>query len=138
VSIVRFSQTWEILSYVKQCKSIICLKDRLSKCSSARCSACYSSRMFNINILTRQLSQYRVSLQTGRTGFDRWHRQRIFPLASLFKPALRPAQLPIQRVPVILSWGKARPGRDANCSPPFSAEVKNELELYSFSPLTPT
>jgi hypothetical protein len=30
--------------------------------------------------------------------------------------------------------GKARPGRDADHSPPSSAEVKNELELYLLSP----
>jgi hypothetical protein len=33
--------------------------------------------------------------------------------------------------------GKAPPGRDADHSPPSSAEVKNELELYLFSHLTP-
>jgi hypothetical protein len=32
---------------------------------------------------------------------------------------------------------KARPGRDANHSPPFSAEVKNEKELYLLSPHVP-
>jgi hypothetical protein len=30
--------------------------------------------------------------------------------------------------------GKARPGRDADHSPPSSAEVKNEKELYLLSP----
>jgi hypothetical protein len=33
--------------------------------------------------------------------------------------------------------GKARPGRDADHSPPSSAEVKNELELYLLSPQAP-
>jgi hypothetical protein len=33
--------------------------------------------------------------------------------------------------------GKARPGRDADHSPPSSAEVKNEQELYLLSPQTP-
>jgi hypothetical protein len=31
-------------------------------------------------------------------------------------------------------WGKARPERDADHSPPSSAEVMNELELYFLSP----
>jgi hypothetical protein len=31
--------------------------------------------------------------------------------------------------------GKARPGRDADHSPPSSAEVKNEQELYLLSPM---
>jgi hypothetical protein len=33
--------------------------------------------------------------------------------------------------------GKARPGRDADHSPPSSAEVKNEEELYLLSPHVP-
>jgi hypothetical protein len=33
--------------------------------------------------------------------------------------------------------GKARPGRDADHSPPSSAEVKNEQELYVLSPQAP-
>jgi hypothetical protein len=36
-----------------------------------------------------------------------------------------------------LSGGKARPGRDADHSPPSSAEVKKELELYLLSPKAP-
>jgi hypothetical protein len=33
--------------------------------------------------------------------------------------------------------GKARPGRDADHSPPSSAEIKNEQELYLLSPHSP-
>jgi hypothetical protein len=33
--------------------------------------------------------------------------------------------------------GKARPGRDADHSPPSSAEIKNEQELYLLSPNAP-
>jgi hypothetical protein len=33
-----------------------------------------------------------------------------------------------------VSGGKARPGHDADNSPPSSAEVVNELELYLLSP----
>jgi hypothetical protein len=33
--------------------------------------------------------------------------------------------------------GKARPGRDADHSPPSNAEVKNEQELYLLSPHAP-
>jgi hypothetical protein len=35
------------------------------------------------------------------------------------------------------SGGKARPGRDADHSPPSSAEVVNEQELYFLSPQAP-
>jgi hypothetical protein len=39
----------------------------------------------------------------------------------------RPTQPPVQWVPGVLSPGvKARPGRDADHSPPSSAEVENE------------
>jgi hypothetical protein len=36
------------------------------------------------------------------------------------------------------SGGKARPGRDADHSPPSSAEVKYEYELYLLSPQAPS
>jgi hypothetical protein len=34
--------------------------------------------------------------------------------------------------------GKVRPGRDADHSPPSSAEVENEQELYLLSPQAPS
>jgi hypothetical protein len=61
--------------------------------------------------------------------------ERIFPLASVSRPALGPTQPPVQWVlggP--FPGGKARPGRDADHSPPSSAEVENEYELYLLSP----
>jgi hypothetical protein len=52
---------------------------------------------------------------------------KIFPVASVSTPALGPTQPPVQWVPGILSPGvKARPRRDADLSPPSSAEVENE------------
>jgi hypothetical protein len=51
----------------------------------------------------------------------------IFPLFSVFTPALVHTQPPVHWVPGILSQGvKARPGRDAYNSRPSSAEVVNE------------
>jgi hypothetical protein len=62
----------------------------------------------------------------------------IFPLASVSRPALGPTQLPVQWVPWVFSPGvKARPGRDADHSPPSVAEVENEYELYLLSPQAP-
>jgi hypothetical protein len=50
-----------------------------------------------------------------------------FSSASVSRPAMGPTQPPVQWVPVVLSPGiKARPGRDADHSPPSSAEVVNE------------
>jgi hypothetical protein len=81
------------------------------------------------------VTQYTVSLQTEPPGFDPWQRQRIFPLASVSRPALKSAQPPIQWVlrgpfPGVKVW----PGRDADHSLQSSAEVKNESELYLLSP----
>jgi hypothetical protein len=60
-----------------------------------------------------------VRFPAGGSGF--------FPLDSVSSPALGPTQPPVQRVPGVLSPGvKARPGRDADHSPPSSAEVVNE------------
>jgi hypothetical protein len=60
-------------------------------------------------------------------GFDPRQGQRIFPLAFVSRPALGHTQPPFQWVPGVLSPGvKARPGRDADHSPPSSAEVVNE------------
>jgi hypothetical protein len=51
----------------------------------------------------------------------------IFPLASVSRPALGPIQPHVQWVPGVLSTGvKARTGRDADHSPPSTAEVENE------------
>jgi hypothetical protein len=52
---------------------------------------------------------------------------RIFPIASVSRPALEPTQPPVQWVPGVLSPGvKARPRRDADHSTPSSAEIENE------------
>jgi hypothetical protein len=60
-------------------------------------------------------------------GFDPRRGKRIFPLSSMSRPALGPTQPPVQWVPGVLSPGvKARPGIDADRSPPPSAEVEIE------------
>jgi hypothetical protein len=65
-------------------------------------------------------------------------RGKICPLSSVSRPALRCNQPPIQWVRGPFPGGKVRPGHDGDHSPPSSAEVKNEQELYLFSPLAPT
>jgi hypothetical protein len=75
---------------------------------------------------------------TGRSRFDPRHRKMIFPVASVFSPSLGPTQPPVQGVLGVLSAEEnARPGSDADHSPPSSAEVVNEQELY-FLPPAPT
>jgi hypothetical protein len=49
--------------------------------------------------------------------------------------ALGTTQPPIQCVPGALSLGVKRPGREADHSPPFSAEVKERVELCSTPPI---
>jgi hypothetical protein len=79
-----------------------------------------------------------VSIATGY-GLDgpgiesRWGR-RDFP--HLSRPALGPAQTPVQRVPGI-SGGKERPGPDPDPSPPSSAVGHERLEQYLYSPYGP-
>jgi hypothetical protein len=51
-----------------------------------------------------------------------------------FKPALGSTQPPIQWVPGALSSEVKRPGREADYSPPTSAEDK-EIWVYIFTPL---
>jgi hypothetical protein len=50
---------------------------------------------------------------------------KIFLLSTSSRPVLEPTQLPIQGVPGALSPAVKRPGREADHSPPSSAEVKN-------------
>jgi hypothetical protein len=50
----------------------------------------------------------------------------IFSLASMYRPALGSTKPPVRCVPGSFAGGKARLGRDADHSPPFSAEVVNE------------
>jgi hypothetical protein len=59
-------------------------------------------------------------LRAGRSGFDFRQGLGILLFSTAFRPALEPTQPPIQWVP-----GVNRPGREADHSPPCSAEVKN-------------
>jgi hypothetical protein len=58
----------------------------------------------------------------------------MFPLASVSRLALSPTQPPVQWVRGSFPMAKARAGRNADQSPPSSAEVKNEKELYFLPP----
>jgi hypothetical protein len=55
----------------------------------------------------------------------------IFLFTIVSRPALRPTQDPVQRVPGTLSLGIKWPGREADHSPPSSAEVKNAWRYTS-------
>jgi hypothetical protein len=58
----------------------------------------------------------------------------IFLFNTVSRPALRPTQPPIQWVQGVLSLGIKRPWREADNSPPPSAEVEKCVDLYLHSP----
>jgi hypothetical protein len=62
----------------------------------------------------------------------------IFPFATASRTALEPTQSSIQWESEALSLGVKRRGREADHSPPSSAEVKECVELYIISPNTPS
>jgi hypothetical protein len=76
-------------------------------------------------------------LEIGVLGFDSLRELGIFLFTPVSRTALGPTQPPIQWVPWALSLGVKRPGREADHSPPSSAEVKECVELY-LHPSTPS
>jgi hypothetical protein len=69
----------------------------------------------------------------GVLGFDSGRGLGIFTTTSI--SALAPTQPPVQWVPGALSLGVMRSGREADHSPPSSAEVKNAWSFISTSPV---
>jgi hypothetical protein len=67
----------------------------------------------------------------GVLGFDSRRRLGIFLFTTASRTALGPIQPPIQWVSGALSLGVKRPGREADHSPPSSAEVKNAWSYTS-------
>jgi hypothetical protein len=65
--------------------------------------------------------------------FDSRRGLGIFLFDIMSRPALGPAQPPIQSVPGVLSLGVKLPGREADHSPPSSTEVKNAW-IYNSTP----
>jgi hypothetical protein len=75
-------------------------------------------------------------------GLDDWSSRVRFPVGlgiflftTASRTALGPTQPPIQWVPGALSLGVKRPGREADHSPPSSAEVKNAWSYTSTPPI---
>jgi hypothetical protein len=77
------------------------------------------------------LSRYSSGLRAGRSGFDFRRELGIFLFTTVSRTGLGPTQPPIQWVPRALSLGVKRPGREADHSPPSSAEVKNAWSYTS-------
>jgi hypothetical protein len=82
------------------------------------------------------LSGIALGYGLGDRGFESRQELGIFLFTTASRTALGPTQLPIQWVPAALSLGVTRQEREADRSPPFSAEVKEYMELYLHSPNT--
>jgi hypothetical protein len=74
----------------------------------------------------------------GVLGFDSWQGLGIFLFTITSRMALGPTQPLIQWVPGALFLGVKRSGHEADHSPPSSAKVKECVELYLYSPNTPS
>jgi hypothetical protein len=70
------------------------------------------------------LSRYSDGLWAGRPRFDSRQVQEILLSSTASRSALGPTQPPIQWVPGTHSTEVKRPGREADHSPPPTAEVK--------------
>jgi hypothetical protein len=83
-----------------------------------------------------ELIRYRNWLRTGRpSGRSSCPgRGKIFLLFTLSISALKTTQAPIQWVPVDISPGIKRLGREADHSPPTSAEVKKKCNYVPHTP----
>jgi hypothetical protein len=75
-------------------------------------------------------------MSIGILVFDSRWGLGIFLFTTASRTVLEPTQPPIQLVPGALSLGVKRPGREADHSPPSSAEVKERVALYLHSPNT--
>jgi hypothetical protein len=73
--------------------------------------------------------------QSGFLEFDSRRCLGIFLFTTASRMVLGPIQPPIQWVPGALSLGVEQPRREANHSPPSSAEVKEWVALYFHSPI---
>jgi hypothetical protein len=65
---------------------------------------------------------------------DQWKALVNFHFSESSRLALRSTQPRVRWVPGALSPGVKRPGREVDHSPPTSAEIKKNVDLYIHSP----
>jgi hypothetical protein len=78
---------------------------------------------------------FHVPYRLDDRGFECRQGLGIFLFTTASRPAVGSIQPPIQWVPGALSLGLKRQARQADHSPPSSAEVKNECSYNSTSPI---
>jgi hypothetical protein len=86
-------------------------------------------------MIAQSVQRWITGWTIGVLGFDFQWGLGIFLFTTTSRTALGPTQPPIQWVQGALSLGVKRPGREADHSPPSSAEVKECVELYLHSPI---
>jgi hypothetical protein len=89
-----------------------------------------------IQIRWDHVHEFRGLDDRGSIGFDSRRGLGIFLLTTASRPALRPIEPPTQWARGAFSLGVKRPRREADHSPPSSAEFKEWVELYLHSPGT--
>jgi hypothetical protein len=107
----------------------------------------YSDAVFYVNfsfslnsraVIAQSVQRWATGWMIGVLGFDSRRGLGIFLFTTASRTALEPTQPPIQWVLGALSLEAKRPGREADRSPPFSAEDKEWVELYIHPPNTPS
>jgi hypothetical protein len=99
--------------------------------------------LYLLSIIQKLISTFRMKLipkliKNSDHGFESQQGLGISLFTTASRTALGPTQPPLQWVPWGLSPGVKRPGREADHSPPSSAEVKECVELYLYSLSTPS
>jgi hypothetical protein len=85
-------------------------------------------------VIAQSIQHWATGWTIGVIEFDSRRGLGIFLFFTASRTALGPTQPPIQWVPGALSLGVKRPGREADHSPPSSAEVKNAWSYTSTPP----
>jgi hypothetical protein len=85
----------------------------------------FSSQLLQGAGLAQAVQCLTTGWTTGRSGFDSRRGHRIFPVASVSGSGAHLDSCTMGTGGPF-PGGKARPGRDADQSPPSSAEVENE------------
>jgi hypothetical protein len=88
-----------------------------------------------VSRVTQSVQCLATGWTTGRSRFDPQQGQRIFPLASVSRPTLRPTQPPVQWVPRVVSPGVKR-GRGVTLTTHHHLVPRSRMSR-SYTPLPP-